>query len=82
MIPFWGKKEEKQNSATIVISADRKDKFFLWSWNYKENSLNKGIKTESFEKDLMNLIDTNTQINMTSNHSVSSDDLFKSHLNP
>ena len=81
MIPFWGKKEEKQKSATIVIYVDRKGTFFLWSWNYKGNSLNKDIKADSFEKDLMSLIDTNLQINMTSDHSVSSNDLFKSNLN-
>ena len=29
----------------------------------------------------MNLIETNQQINMTSDHSLSSNNLFKSHLN-
>ena len=40
--------------------------------NYKGNRLNKYIKKENFKKDLMNLIEKNHQINMTSDHSVSS----------
>ena len=43
--------------------------------------MNKHIKKENFNKGLMNLIETNHQINMTSDHSVSSNNLFKSHLN-
>ena len=39
------------------------------------------MKKEDFRKDLVNLILTNHQINMTSDHSVSSNDSFKSHLN-
>ena len=39
------------------------------------------MKKEDFRKDLVNLILTNHQINMTSDHSVSSSDSFKSHLN-
>ena len=38
-------------------------------------------KKESFKKDLMNLIETNHQINMTSDHSISNNNSFKSHLN-
>ena len=34
-----------------------------------------------FKKGLINLIETNRQINMNSNHSVSSYNIFKSHLN-
>ena len=40
--------------------------------NYKGNRLNKDIKKENSKKDLMNLIETNHQINMISDHSVSS----------
>ena len=36
---------------------------------------------EKSKKDLMNLIETNHQINMTSDHSVSSYNSFKIHLN-
>ena len=33
MIAFWGKKtEEKQNRATIIISADGKEKVFPMKW--------------------------------------------------
>ena len=55
--------------------------FFQWSWNYKGNRLNKHIKKDIFLKNLTNLIETNPQINMTSDHSVSSNDSFKNHLN-
>ena len=40
--------------------------------NYKGNRLNKDIKKDNFKKDLMNLIETNHQINISSDHSVSS----------
>ena len=40
--------------------------------NYKGNRLNKDIKKENSKKDLMNLIETNHQVNMISDHSVSS----------
>ena len=39
----------------------------------------KTLKKRNSKKDLMNLIETNHQINMTSDHSVSSNDPFKSH---
>ena len=45
--------------------------------NYKGNRLNKYIKKENFKKDLMNLIEKNHQINMTSDHSVSSNNCLK-----
>ena len=45
-----------------------KGHFFQWDWNYKKNRLNKDIKKENFKKDLINLIETNHQINMTSDH--------------
>ena len=58
-----------------------KGQFFQWNWNYKGNRLNKHIKKENFKKGLINLIEANHVINMTSNDSVSSNDSFKSHLN-
>ena len=58
-----------------------KPQFLQWSQNYKENSLNKDIKKEVFLKKLMNLIETNHQIKMTSDLSVSSNNSFKSQLN-
>ena len=58
-----------------------KGRFFQRSSNYKGNCLNKYIKKESFKKDLMNLIPTNHQLNMTSVHSVSTNNSFKNHLN-
>ena len=45
------------------------------------NRLNKDIKKENFRKCPINLIETNHQINMTSDHSVSSNMSFKSHFN-
>ena len=58
-----------------------KGQFFQWSYNYKGNRLNKDIKNKNLKKDLMNLIKTNHQINMTSDHSISSNISFKSYLN-
>ena len=58
-----------------------KGQFFQWSWNYKGNRLNNHIEKENFEKDLTNLIEINHQINMTSEHSVSSNNSFKNNLN-
>ena len=83
------KTEEKQSIATIMISVDGKGTIFpvklklqeeiaKWSWNY--NHLNKDTEKGYFKKDPINLIEPNHQINLTSDHSVSSNDLFKSHL--
>ena len=58
-----------------------KRQLFHWSWNYKRNCLNKNIKKENFLKDLLNLVETNWQINMTSDYSASSNNSFKSHFN-
>ena len=44
-------------------------------------SLKKDTKKENFEKDIMHLIETNQQINMAFEHSVSSNTSFKKHLN-
>ena len=54
--------------------------FFQWSWNFKENRLYKDINKETFEKDPMNLIETNRKINVTSDRSASSNNSLKSHL--
>ena len=43
--------------------------------------MNKDITKENLKKDLMRLTGKNHQINMNSEHSVSSNNLFKSHLN-
>ena len=59
----------------------KRDSFFQWSYNYKGDRLNKDIKKEKFKKYFMKLIETNHQINMTTDHSVSSNNSFKSHLN-
>ena len=57
----------------------KKPQFLQWSQNYKENSLNKDIKKDNVFLKLMNLVETNHQIKMTSDLSVSSS--FKSQLN-
>ena len=57
-----------------------KEQFFQWSWHYKGNPLKKHIKNENFNKDLINLIERNYQINMTSDNFVLSNNSFKSHL--
>ena len=49
--------------------------------NYRGNCLNNCIKKEKFKKVLINLIQTNHQINMTPDHSVSTNNSFKNHLN-
>ena len=46
-----------------------KGQFFQWSWRFKGNCLI--VKKENFKKDLLNLIETNYQINSTSDHSLS-----------
>ena len=65
MTPFWVKKTGGKN----VIFVDA---------NCKGNHLKKSIKKYNFKKDLMNLIETNNQIRMLSDHSVSSNNSFKS----
>ena len=56
----------------------KKGQFFQWNWNWKVNRLNKYIKKENFQKDPINLIQTNQQINMTSSNFISNNDFFKS----
>ena len=55
---------------------DGKGTFFQWSWNDKRK-----FKKNKFKNDLMNLIETHHQINMTSDHSILIYDSFKIHLN-
>ena len=57
-----------------MISVDRK-------WKHFPVKLKLGIKKESFKKNLIDLIETIHQINMISEHSISSNNLFTSHLN-
>ena len=47
-----------------------KGRFVQWGWNCKRNRLNNDIKEDNLKKDLMNLIETDHQINMASDHSV------------
>ena len=62
----WKNPEEKQNSTTTMMSADEKSTVLLVKLK---------LPVESFEKrylkNLINLIVTNKQINMSSDHSVS-----------
>ena len=58
-----------------------KRQLFHWSWNYKRNCLNKNVRKENVLKDLLNLVETNRQINMTSDYSASINNSFKSHFN-
>ena len=49
MIPSWGKKcDEKQNSATIMTSVDRKGELFPVKLKLQGNRLNKDVKKEFF----------------------------------
>ena len=63
MTPFSGKKQEKNNSASIRISVDLKMDIF-----FNEVEITKGIvwkkhiQKENFKKGLINLIETNRQI--------------------
>ena len=47
----------------------------------EEAFLNKDIKKENFKRYLMDLIEQNHHINITSDHSASSNNSYKSHLN-
>ena len=60
MKPFRRKQTKgKQNSATVMISADGKGTVFPVKLRLQGNSLNKEIKKENFKKDVMNLIEIN-----------------------
>ena len=64
-----------------MISVDKKGEVFTVKLKLQGNRLNKDIKIDNFKKDLMNLIETNHYINMTSDHSLSSNNSFKNHMN-
>ena len=83
MIPVWEKNRRKTKYCYHnEICRWKSDSF---CWNVVEITrgivLNKCIKKENFRKDLVNIIEINHQINLTSDHSISSNNLFKSHLN-
>ena len=64
-----------------MISVDGKGKVFPMKLKLEGNRFKKDIKTENVEKDVVLLIETNQQINMTFEHSASSNTSFKKHLN-
>ena len=74
---FPSKKKRRKN----VISRDGKGTVFSSKVKITRNCLNKDNTRENFKKDPMNLIGTNQHINMTSDHSVSSSNWFKSFVN-
>ena len=55
-----------------MTSLDGKGTVFPVTFEITRNRLNKDNKKENFKKHLLNLIETNHHINMTSDHSVSS----------
>ena len=64
----------------IIISLDRKGKVSSSEIEIRREIVwIKILKKDNFEKYLVALIKTNHQINMTYDHSVSSNNLFKSH---
>ena len=75
MIPFWVKKTEENRD----ICRWKKESFTS-KVEITRNLLNKDIKKENFKKNLMDLIEKNYQISMTSDQSVSSNNLFKRFL--
>ena len=73
MIPFWvNKLEENQNSANIMISVDGKGKVFPKTLKLQMGIVWIKILEKKLKKGLMNLIEKKHQINMSSDHSVSS----------
>ena len=82
MIPFLREKTgEKQNSATTMISVDGIVTIISNEVKITRESFENILKVKNFLKNLINLIETNHQINMTSDHSVWSNISFESHLN-
>ena len=65
MIPFWVREQEEERD----ICRWKRDSFSS-EVEITTNRLNKAEKKEDFKKYLMNLIETNHHINMTSDHSV------------
>ena len=64
-----------------MIPVDRKGTVFPNQVEITREIVKKALQKENFKKDLMNLIETYHQMNMSSDHSVSSNNSFKSHLN-
>ena len=58
-----------------------RDNFYSEVENYKGNRLNKDTKKENFKKYLKNLIEKNHPMNMTPDHSISSNNSLNSELN-
>ena len=72
------KTKEKQNSVTIMISADRKGTAFSSEVEIRRRIVwIKILKKRISKKDQMNLSETNHKINMISENFVSSNKLFK-----
>ena len=80
---FLRKKNKKnQNSVIIVmITVVGKGKGMLNGFSSEVEIRRGNIKQGNFKKYLMNLIEKNHQIKMSSDHSISSNNSFKSHLN-
>ena len=65
----------------IMMYVDGKRTVFSMKLKLGGESFEKIYKKENFEKNVMDLIETNHQINITSENSVSSNTSFKKHLN-
>ena len=65
----------------IMMYVDGKRTVFPMKLKLGGESFEKIYKKENFEKNVMDLIETNHQINITSGNSVSSNTSFKKHLN-
>ena len=64
-----------------MMYVDGKETIFPMKLKLEGNRLKKNTKKEHFSKDAVHLIDTNHQINLNFEHSVSSNTSFKKHLN-
>ena len=73
--PILRKKKQKKNSVTIIIAVDGKETVFPMKLKLEVESF------ENFKKDVVDLIETNHQINMTYQYCILSKKSFKSHLN-
>ena len=64
-----------------MISVDGKGSVFPIKLKLQGTSFENILKKKNFQKNLINSTETNHQINMISDHSVSSNISFKTHLN-
>ena len=79
VLRFYFKNGQKKKQDDAFLSAKTRGKNVIFvDANCKGNHLKKSIKKYNFKKDLMNLIEPNNQIRMLSDHSVSSNNSFKS----